>query len=263
MKLVDILTSEARQEIRDLRVDAYLDEADSFLGFAYDDDPMLVAPETRRALAAACLERSRVMGTVHQREHLAYLAASVVCGYAFEANPLFAFQLERAGWLNAEGALRRAPDPEPMVIFASQWQMLAAAECADAMAPLIACHEAVRRAEILDPRDEGISDLALRRLLCEVWPDRTAVVPDDCLDEFCTLLQRNIHHQRMHADVAIMFSVLSLHLGIYFFHDPRYRDLSVAFANSGAQPAERSALVAAAIARFIAPEPVMNEGRHG
>ena len=101
-------------------------------------------------------------------------------------------------------------------------------------------------------------------LLHEAWPHRAAIVPERTLEWFCDLLNRNIVHQKMPPDVAVIFSVLSLHLGIFFFHDPRYHDLASAFAHSAAAGDDRSAQVAFALRKLLTvastPE---NEGRNG
>ncbi|AGT07258.1 hypothetical protein [Paracoccus aminophilus] len=260
---MDILSEDARRASRDELVEQYLTEAEQFLDFAYDDDPLLATSELRRDFARACLERSRSLGIARSREHLSYLAISVLCGYAFEANPLYQSELRRAGWSDDNDQLRRAPDPAAMMPFASRWQRIAAVEASEPARLLLACQDMLGLLESNPistyelPRDMQVA------VLREAWPDRTAIFPLRALEWFCDLLNRNIVQQQMPADVAVMFSVFSLHLGIYFFHDPRYRQLSQAFAQRHAAPAERSALVASAIRQLLTLEPLTEETSNG
>lgn len=233
------------------------------MGFAYDDDPMLQSPEVRRAFARACFERSRSLGIAMNREHLTYLAASVLCGFAFEASPLYQEELERAGWLDGNWQTRRGPDPAAIMPFAARWQAIAAEECANPAAPLLACQTALDHLAANPSPTPDLPRALQVAILQEAWPDRTDIVPDRALEWFCDLLNRNIVQQNMPADMAVMFTVLSLHLGIFFFHDPRYRPLSDAFSHRHAPPAERSAKVADVVRKLLTQEPLMDENPHG
>lgn len=303
MKLTDILSEDARAAGRDLRIEHYLDEACTFLEFAYDDDAALADPIIRRSFARACYERSQDLGISALREHLGYLSTSVICGYAFEANPLYQSALDRAGWIDDRWQVRRAPDPAATVAFAEQWQQLAALECEDPATLLEACRDAIAALDDLAPSDPAAAaDLAegppvtgaatgpatatatgaaesgngfpsqaappiprtlQLALLRQAWPNRSAILPERLLAWFCDLLSRNIVQQRMPADVAVVFSALSFHLGIFFFHDPRYSALSSAFAQRDADPVERSDQIATAIRHLLELSPSNQGTLHG
>ncbi len=283
MKLTDILSEDARTAGRDIRIEHYLDEACTFLDFAYDDDAALSDREIQRRFARACYERSQDLGLSALREHLGYLSTSVICGYAFEANPLYQSALDRAGWIDDRWQVRRAPDPAATDLFARHWQQLATLECEKPATMLTACQDALEQLDAMGMAQRGFGrgfsgaqalagttelaapiprDLQLS-LLRQAWPDRTAILPERLLEWFCDLLSRNIMQQKMPADVAVMFSVLSFHLGIFFFHDPRYSALSAAFAERDADPVERSDRVAAAIRQLLTPSPSNQGTSHG
>lgn len=256
MKLYDILTQEAQREQRDQRAELYLDNAAGFLEFAYDDDAWLAAPDVRRAFARGCLDRSRALGIVREREHLRYLSQSTLCGFAFERNPLYRRELGRAGWLDQRGVPCRAPDTEAFTSFAERWQAMAVLECRQPDIALTACLEAIERGDPLERT-------RVAAILREAWPDRTAIVPESGLDGFAEQVLQNVKRQQMPGDVAVIFAVLSLHLGAYFFHDARYAALSTAFVNKGEGDAARSVAAAETIRKVWASEPSRSEDRHG
>lgn len=256
MKLYDILTHDAQREAREQRIEVYLDDASSFLAFAYDDDPWLAEAQPRRGFARACLDRSQSLGIVRQREHLRYLSHSVLCGYAFERNPLFRKELGRAGWLDDRGAATLAPDTEAFTAFANRWQGMGQVECND---PTVALDTCLRAIEYGGNLDLGrVADI-----VTEAWPDRSSVASETALDGFAEHIMQNVKRQRMPFDVAVIFAVLSLHLGAYFFHDARYVDLSRAFVNKGEDDATRSVAAAETIRRIWVSEPSSSEDRHG
>ncbi|MDF3608019.1 hypothetical protein PE067_18930 [Paracoccus sp. DMF-8] len=256
MRLYDILTHYAQREAREQRAEVYLDDAISFLGFAYDDDPWLAAAQPRRDFARACLDRSQALGIVRQREHLRYLSHSVLCGYAFEQNPLFRHELARAGWLDERGAATLAPDTEAFTPFANRWQGMGRVECDDPAVALDSCLRAIEAGGNLDM-------CRVARIVTEAWPDRSSVASDSAMDGFAEHVMQNVKRQRMPYDVSVIFAVLSLHLGAYFFHDARYVDLSRAFVNKGEDDATRSVAAAETIRRIWASEPSPSEDRHG
>lgn len=256
MKLYDILTHEAQREAREQRIEGYLDEATNFLSFAYDDDPWLAEARPRRDFARACLDRSQALGIMRQREHLRYLSHSVLCGYAFERNPLFRQELGRAGWLDERGAATLAPDTEAFTPFANRWQGMGQVECNDPSVALDSCLRAIEAGGNLDIARVG-------HIVTEAWPDRSSVASDTALDSFGEHVMQNVKRQRMPYDVSVIFAVLSLHLGAYFFHDARYVGLSRAFVNKGEDDAMRSVAAAETIRRIWASEPSPSEDRHG
>ncbi|WP_312526523.1 hypothetical protein [Paracoccus sp. (in: a-proteobacteria)] len=263
MKLTDLLSEEARSTGRDLRLQRYLDEACTFLEFAYEDDQFLQKDSQRREFAQACYERSHNLGITLIRDHLGYLSLSVLCGYAFEANPLLQTELDRAGWIDERWQTRRSPDPVALTEFANRWQQMARLECANPVVLLSACQDALDQIEG-EPHGQALPRALHLNLLRNAWPDRSAIMPERTLEWFCDLLNRNIVQQNMPADVAIVFSVLSLHLGIFFFHDPRYQELAIAHAQGSEDPAARSARVAAAMLHFLTLSPVSEGGTaHG
>lgn len=247
MRLYDILSQESQRELRDQRAEAYLDEAEAFLAFAYDEDTCLDTPRLRRDFARGCLERSRALGIMRRREHLRYLSQCVLCGIAFERNPLYRHELKRAGWLDHRGIPTRAPDTDAFTSFANRWSAMAALECAAPDVALSACLDAIERGQPLD-----IAQVVA--ILREAWPDRSAVVPAPALENFAEHVLQNVKRQNMPGDVSVIFAVLSLHLGAYFFHDARYIALSRAFVNKGEGDAARSIAAAETIRRIWAPD---------
>ncbi|MDO5606532.1 MAG: hypothetical protein Q4G25_15365 [Paracoccus sp. (in: a-proteobacteria)] len=262
MKLDDILSHDARNRLRDHLIEDYLDEASTFLATVFADDPMLADATTRRDLARACLDHAQRLGIRRRNQHLDYAALAVRCGIGLEWNPLFRHHLDRAGWLDGQGQLTHVPDTGALGPFAAQWCQMAVLECQMPDVALSACLEAAERG--------GVAGRApLLALLHAAWPDRTAIVPPRDLEAFADLVLDNITRRQMPDDVAALFAVLSLHLGAFFFRDPRYTGLIDAFADQQAGDEARSR-AAARVIRVIwdgaatqQGDGLEGEGRHG
>ncbi len=236
MKLDELLTAEARNQMREDRHLDYLRFATGFLRQTFPNDPALTSDEIRSELARQVHARGRILGLQRQREHLHLLVQSVYCGLAFDANPLFAPALRRAGWVDAGGRRAGQIDVEAFNTGMFGWTALADVECAEPDRINQACQIAYQEWQGVGPAGADHIRDALIASLADIWRDRVAASDAAAMRHFADLVAKQAQALGLSGGMILFYALLALHLGLFFMHDPRFGALAATITASPGQP---------------------------
>lgn len=223
INLNDFITPAGRAQLREQRIEAYIDEAQAYYTQNFQILARTLSGEEQRAVIRQAYNQSCKRDFETPREHMMYLAAVATWGLYFDNNPLYHDELNTIGWFpvpdkphkHSPFGLFTAAQNTPFCLYRANPNS----------------QRATRVFAVIygNPKLQG-TRAEVEHHTHNIWPERMKATPPETAKRFVTAVMENAEQLGLKGQDVVGHACISYLLGIGFYVDPQFPWAVTAYA---------------------------------